>query len=67
MNDEIIMAPVAEDHFIVDDDGKADRVLRQIIAARAERDRLVKHFKEQIDKAETHCAREVFQYHIQHR
>ena len=58
MNDEIIMAPVAEDHFIVDDDGKADWVLRQIIAARSERDRLVKHFKEQIDKAEAHCARE---------
>ena len=58
MNEPMEMAHVADDeHFVVDDDGKADWVLRQIIAARAERDRLVKHFKAQIEKAEEHCSR----------
>lgn len=58
MNEPMEMAHVADDeHFAVDDDGKADWVLRQIIAARAERDRLVKHFKAQIEKAEEHCSR----------
>ena len=58
MSEPVKMAYIADDdHFAVTDDGKADWVLRQIIAARAERDRLVKHFKAQIDKAEDHCAR----------
>ena len=58
MNAPVYMADMApDDRFVIDDDGKADWAIRQIIEARAERDRLVAHFKNQIDKAMDNCSR----------
>lgn len=43
--------------FVVDNDSKADWALRKILEARNERDRMVAHFKRQIELAESACQR----------
>lgn len=55
---------VSAERFVITDDGQADRAARKVLARRQERDRLVAHYKRQIELANTACAADESYYTV---